>query len=179
MNTIKAFLSSHSCHLVAGALAIIVTSVGTSTIIWDNRVGRNRVMTNFDTVIDAVNTKIYTKIDAVNTKIDTKINSINTKIDTKIDSISTKIDAKIDGIKADINRIERKLESLHQALSAETQDCHSMILENGHHTMNALSGNKKPMSGWLCSLEGRKKSGGEDRDSVPKSRGLSVSSKGQ
>ncbi|RPA98274.1 hypothetical protein L873DRAFT_1808546 [Choiromyces venosus 120613-1] len=171
MNTIKAFLSSHSCHLVAGALAIIVTSVGTSTIIWDNRVGRNCVMTNFDTVIDA--------IDAVNTKIDTKINSINTKIDTKIDSISTKIDAKIDGIKADINRIERKLESLHQALSAETQDCHSLILENGHHTMNALSGNKKPMSGWLWSLEGRKKSGGEDRDSVPKSRGLSVSSKGQ
>ncbi|RPB03792.1 hypothetical protein L873DRAFT_1800301 [Choiromyces venosus 120613-1] len=176
MNTIKAFLRSHSDHLVASASVIIVTGIGTSTIIWDNRVGRNRVMTNFDTVIYAVNTKIDTKINSVNTKIDTKINSISTMIDTKID---TKIDAKIGGIKADINHIERKLESLHQALSAETQDRHSMILENGYHTMNALSGNKKPMSGSLRRLEGRKKSGGEDRDSVSRSRGLSVSSKGQ
>ncbi|RPA88750.1 hypothetical protein L873DRAFT_1824106, partial [Choiromyces venosus 120613-1] len=128
MNTIKAFLCSHSGHLVISASTIIVTGVGTRTIIWDNRVGRKRVMTNFDSVIDAVNTKIDTKINSVNTKID----SIRTMIDTKID---TKIDAKINGIKADINRIERKLESHHQALSAETQDRHSMILENGHHTM--------------------------------------------
>ncbi|KAH8148459.1 uncharacterized protein LAJ45_07562 [Morchella importuna] len=58
-----------------------------------------------------------------------------------------KLDTKIDGVKD---------------LGAEVQDCQSMILENGHHIMNALDGNKKPMREWLHKLERCKQSGGED-----------------
>ncbi|RPB04649.1 hypothetical protein L873DRAFT_1799020 [Choiromyces venosus 120613-1] len=48
------------------------------------------------------------------------------------------LDIKIDGVEADISHFEKKLEN-----------CHSMIMENGHHTMHALDWNTKSMREWL------------------------------
>ncbi|RPB03793.1 hypothetical protein L873DRAFT_1800303 [Choiromyces venosus 120613-1] len=58
MSTFKAFLRNHSGHLVAGASAIIATGVGTGTIIWDNRVGRNHTVNDLDAKINGIDAKI-------------------------------------------------------------------------------------------------------------------------
>lgn len=54
----------------------------------------------------------------------------------------------VDKLDTKIDRVEKNLEKVHedvQEFGAEVRDCQSMILEDGHHTMNALDGNKKPM----------------------------------
>jgi hypothetical protein len=69
-----------------------------------------------------------------------------------------------DELKADIARVEKNLKDDIARVEAEAQDCQAMIMENGHHVMHALDGNKKPLREWLHKLERRKNSGGEDCD---------------
>jgi predicted phage gp36 major capsid-like protein len=67
-------------------------------------------------------------------------------------------------LKDDIARVEKNLKDDIARVEAEAQDCQAMIMENGHHVMHALDGNKKPLREWLHKLERRKNSGGEDCD---------------
>ncbi|KAL7272219.1 hypothetical protein RUND412_004986 [Rhizina undulata] len=90
-----------------------------------------------------------------------------------IDEVKKELKADINGVKVDIDGVKKELKKVHedvQGLRAKVQDFKSMILGNGHHVMNALDGNKKPMRDWLHKLKHCKQSesGSKDCDSIAK-----------
>ncbi|KAF8248143.1 hypothetical protein K440DRAFT_660985 [Wilcoxina mikolae CBS 423.85] len=87
---------------------------------------------------------------------------VKEKLESKIVASEKKLESRI---MASETNLEMKIDQVH----TDVQDCPGMILETAHHTVKAISGEKKPMRQWMERLERCQESGGSDCN--PKARG--------
>jgi predicted phage gp36 major capsid-like protein len=125
--------------------ALLATALGSATIMWQAKTANTGVK-----------------------------NKIKKYVNGSKDELKADIARVEKNLKDDIARVEKNLKDDIARVEAEAQDCQAMILENGHHVMHALDGNKKPLREWLRKLERCKNSGGEDCGSISKAEGVSV-----
>ncbi|PUU82487.1 hypothetical protein B9Z19DRAFT_1190354 [Tuber borchii] len=155
----KALVNTHTGQFISGTF----TMAAALCVITDSRTGRNQARKNIALSFREVHK------DIADVQMAVEANSKAVRNNSKeIENVQNAVNDNHQQTGMKIDRIEGTLHDVFDDLynlGKEVDDSHSMIVQTAHHTMKALSGDKKPMKEWYEKLEKSCESGPKDRPS--------------
>ncbi|RPB04297.1 hypothetical protein L873DRAFT_1464936 [Choiromyces venosus 120613-1] len=120
-------------------------------LIWDSRKGRHEMFENVTCKLAGIKER-FQNVTCELTGITGRLGNIENDLQNVTCEL-TGITGRLDNIENDLAYTRETLGTGIAAALDDVRSCQKMVLEGCHHTMKALTGDKKPMQQWLKELE--------------------------